>query len=503
MLPIFYFQRGEIMHAVADLRTQSVLRDKLEAQVYTDVETAWEQFGTSRAAHRAHARAGCSIVPSARAISSRFSIRRAQRRCSSSSTRSARSSPTNQEYYQDLANYWTAIFQLEQAVGTGSSFDLRTRKSGSAGARSCAIGACTSHANETNAPPVPAGQAWLTPQQLKDASIIVMPVGMHAVGGAIVTSGRITFDDLRVAHVFSPVSGRVTKILAQPNQRVKKDPDARHHPVARPRSGVLRSRRRRRPRRTQADKDFKRQNELYDAHAGAQRDFEAAKAVSMAAKAELTRAQRKAHLLASAGGGGDTQEFPLRSPIEGEVIIRNVNPGVEVQGQYGGGGQAVELFTIGELDRVWVMADVFEIDLAKVKQGSHVSVKVVAYPDRIFEGVVEYVADTLDPASRTARVRISVDNKERMLKPEMFATVQIAIDQRKALAIPRTALLRLGDQNVVFVQVGTTKTGELEFERRPVAVDEEQGGDFLPVTHGLNDGDKVVSSGGILLLGML
>jgi cobalt-zinc-cadmium efflux system membrane fusion protein len=368
-------------------------------------------------------------------------------------------------------------------------------------ALACAVGACTSHANETNAPSVPAGQAWLTPQQLKDASITITPVGMHAVGGAIVTSGRITFDDLRVSHVFSPVSGRVTKIIAQPGQRVKKDqtlaiiqsPDLGQafSDLAKAQAAA-----------EQADKDFKRQNELYDAHAGAQRDFEAAKAVSMAAKAELTRAQRKAHLLASAGGGSDTQEFPLRSPLEGEVIIRNVNPGIEVQGTYGG-GQAVELFTIGELDRVWVMADVFEIDLAKVKQGSHVSLKVVAYPDRIFEGLVEYVADSLDPASRTARVRISVDNKERLLKPEMFATVQIATDQRSALAIPRTALLRLGDQNVVFVQVGTTKTGELEFERRPVAVDEEQGGDFLPVTHGLNDGDKVVSSGGILLLGML
>lgn len=363
-----------------------------------------------------------------------------------------------------------------------------------------ALAGCGGHAKES--PQAPAGQAWLTSQQLKDASISVTAVGMHAVGGAIVTSGRVTFDDLRVSHIFSPVSGRVTRILAQPGQRVKKDqtlaiiqsPDlgqafsdlAKAHAAA-----------------EQAEKDFTRQNELYAAHAGAQRDFEAAKAVMEEAKAELTRAQRKAHLLAStAGGGGDTQEFPLRSLIEGEVIVRNINPGAEVQGTYGG-GQAVELFTIGELDHVWVMADIFEIDLAKVKQGSRVTVKVVAYPDRIFEGTVEYVSDSLDPSSRTAKVRIGVDNKDRLLKPEMYATVQIATDQRSALAIPRTALLRLGDQNVVFVQVGTSKEGQLEFERRPVAVDEEEGGDFLPVTHGLNEGDKVVSSGGILLLGML
>ena len=185
-----------------------------------------------------------------------------------------------------------------------------------------------------------------------------------------------------------------------------------------------------------------------------------------------------------------------------EVVVRNVSIGGEVQGTYSG-ASAVELFTIGELDRVWVLADLFEIDLGKVKQGSPVSVKVVSYPNRIFEGVVDYVSGTLDPTTRTAKVRISVDNKDRLLKPEMYATVQISIDQRKALAIPRTALLRLGDQSVVFAQVGTTAKGELKFERRPVAVDEEQGGDYLPVTHGLAEGDRIVSSGAILLLGML
>jgi multidrug efflux pump subunit AcrA (membrane-fusion protein) len=85
----------------------------------------------------------------------------------------------------------------------------------------------------------------------------------------------------------------------------------------------------------------------------------------------------------------------------------------------------------------------------------------------------------------------------------MYATVSISVDARKALSIPRTALLRLGDQNVVFVQVGQTPKGELKFERRPVAVDEEEGGDYLPVTHGLNDGEPIVTSGGILLLGMI
>jgi cobalt-zinc-cadmium efflux system membrane fusion protein len=365
-----------------------------------------------------------------------------------------------------------------------------------------ALAGCGGRGSEAaQVPQAPAGQAWLSPQQIKDAQIGVQPVGVQAVGGAVVTSGKVTFDDLRVSHVFSPVSGRVTQILAQPGQRVKKDqplaviqsPDVgtAYSDLAKAHAEL-----------DAAEKDFKRQKELFEAHAAAQKDFEAAKANFDKTRAELDRAQRKARLLGRGGADSVTQEFQLRAQIDGEVVVRNLNIGTEVQGTYGG-GQAVELFTIGELDRVWVLADVFEMDLGQVKTGAHVTVKVVAYPNKIFEGVVEYVSGSLDPNSRTAKVKISVDNKERMLKPEMYATVSIAVGTRKALAIPRTALLRLGDQTVVFVQVGQTPDGKLKFERRPVHVDEEEGGDYLPVTHGLSDGDPVVTTGGILLLGML
>jgi cobalt-zinc-cadmium efflux system membrane fusion protein len=357
------------------------------------------------------------------------------------------------------------------------------------------------HGQSSEAPQVPPGQAWMSEKQIHDAQITVAPVGLHDVGGAIVTSGKVTFDDLRVSHVFSPVSGRVSKILAQPGERVKKEqqlaiiqsPDVGQafSDLAKAQADLA-----------AAEKDYRRQKELYDAHAASQKDFEAAKANFDKAKAELERAQRKAHLLSRGGADSVTQEFSLKAPIDGEVVLRNVNPGTEVQGTYGG-GQVVELFTVGELDRVWVLADVFEMDLGRVKQKAHVSVKVVAYPQRIFDGNVEWVAGSLDSNTRTAKVRISVDNHERLLKPEMYATVSIAVDERKALAIPRTALMRLGEQTIVFKQIGTASDGRLKFERVPVAVDEEEGGDWLPITHGLDEGERIVTSGGILLLGML
>src|SRR5262249_33100562 len=155
--------------------------------------------------------------------------------------------------------------------------------------------------------------------------------------------------------------------------------------------------------------------------------------------------------------------------IEGEVIMRGANPGLEVQGQYSGGA-TVELFTIGELDRVWVLADVFEMDLPKIRKEAPVAVNMLAYPEETFSGHVEWISSALDPVSRTAKVRCSIANPQGKLRPEMFGTALITVDADTKLAIKRAALLLLGEQPVVFVQIGTTPKGELRFERRPVAV---------------------------------
>jgi RND family efflux transporter MFP subunit len=202
------------------------------------------------------------------------------------------------------------------------------------------------------------------------------------------------------------------------------------------------------------------------------------------------------------GGGQVTQGFALIAPIEGDVIARNVSPGVEVQGQYGG-GTAVELFTIGEIDKVWVIADVYEMDIARVKIGSPVQVKIVSYPGKIFQSKLDWIAGTLNPQTRTVQVRCTFDNADKLLKPEMYATVSISVDQKKALALPHDAIIRMGDQTVVFVEVGKTADGRMKFERRPVSVDEGEGSKWVPVEHGVEKGQHVVVSGGILLSGMM
>jgi cobalt-zinc-cadmium efflux system membrane fusion protein len=363
------------------------------------------------------------------------------------------------------------------------------------------LSGCEHHAGGHASREQHASEVWLSPAQVASAKLVSEPLEPQPVGGVVVTSGRVTFDDLKVSHVLSPVTGRVVRIEAQPGQRVKKgdtlaviespDVGSAFSDAEKAHADFI-----------AAEKEWKRQKELYDVHAGSQRDLEAAQGNFAKAKAELQRASRKAQLLRAGGANLGGQNYTLRAPIGGEVIARNVNPGTEVQGQYSG-GTVVELFTIGELDTVWVMADVFEMDLGRVKQGTECRVKVVAYPGRVFTGTADWVSDTLDPATRTAKVRCKLANTDRALKPEMYATTALAVDQQRTLALPRSAILHLGDQTMAFVELGKAADGRLRFERRPVLVSEELGSDYLPVLRGIVAGERVVTSGTILLSGML
>ncbi len=151
-------------------------------------------------------------------------------------------------------------------------------------------------------------------------------------------------------------------------------------------------------------------------------------------------------------------------------------------------------FTIGELDKVWVLGDVYEIDLGRVHVGAPANVTTVAYPGRVFTGTVDWVSGSMDSNTRTAKVRCTFDNPDGKLRPMMYSMVQISVDQRRALAIPRSAIVRLGDYNVVFVQVGETD-GQVHFERLPIAVDESRSTSYVAVKDGVDAGQKIVVHG--------
>jgi cobalt-zinc-cadmium efflux system membrane fusion protein len=321
------------------------------------------------------------------------------------------------------------------------------------------------------------------------------------VDNTILTAGKVAFDDTHVTHVFSPVSGRVTRISATLGQHVRRgdtlaeiespDVGSASSDLGKAQADLI-----------AAQHDFARQKELYAAHAASQRDYEQAEDTYRKAKAELDRALQKMKLFRTGSVDAVTQSYRVPAEIAGEVLMRGALPGIEVQGQYSI-GSAAELFTIGDIDRVWVLADVFQMDLARVPLGAPVAVTVVTYPGRVFWGTVDWVSGMMDPTTRTAKVRCTFDNADHALKPEMYVTVQITVDQKRVVAIPRSAFLRLGDQTVIFVERGRASDGRVRYQRVPVTVEDEgEGSNWLPVTHGVTKGTPIVTAGAILLAGM-
>jgi cobalt-zinc-cadmium efflux system membrane fusion protein len=355
-------------------------------------------------------------------------------------------------------------------------------------------------ATEPAGPEAPPGEVWLTPQQVKDAKIEVQPIVKHAVDDTILTSGTVSLEDTRTGHVFSPVTGRVVSVVAGLGQHVTKgaalavieSPDIGNavSDVHKAQADLI-----------AAEHDIKRKKALFEEGAGNAADLEAAQDMYRRAQAELERAQLKEQLLKLGNADVVTQRFTLTSPVEGEVLYRTISPGVEVQGQYSGGA-SVELYTVGELDKVWVLGELYEMDMARVHAGSPAQVSVIAYPGKVFKGQVDWVSGTLDPATRTAKVRCTFENPDRLLRPQMYATVQISVEQETSLAIPRNSLLRLGDDKVVFVQTGEGD-GHVAFKKVDVDVDEGESSPWLVVRKGMQEGQKLVTNGGILLSQML
>jgi cobalt-zinc-cadmium efflux system membrane fusion protein len=387
----------------------------------------------------------------------------------------------------------------------------KTRPLAAAAPLASSIAACLaatacgqSKAAHSAVPLPPAGQVWLSPAEVQVAHIQVATVDEQNVDDTLLTSGTVTLEDTLTGHVFSPVSGRVVRIDAELGAHVKKgDPLAviESPDIGSTVSDVHKAQ----AALIAAEHDLTRKKDLFEQHAASEADVETAEDVYRTAKAEIERARQKQFLLHVGNVDGVTQTYTVAAPVDGEVLMRNINPGMEIQGQYSGGATP-ELFTIGELATVWVLGDVYEVDLARIHVGAHASVTALSRPNKVYDGKVDWVSGMLDPNTRTAKIRCTFDNASRELRPQMYATIRVSVDERRALAIPRQALQRLGDYKLVFVEMGESD-GHVAYERLPVDVDERPSspwlevkhGLWLEVKHGLEAGQRVVIAGATTL----
>ncbi len=343
----------------------------------------------------------------------------------------------------------------------------------------------------------PAGEVWLSEPQVAGSGILVGVAGKLVEGETVLTGGRVAFDDDLVAKVMSPVAGRVTKILAQAGQRVAKGAPLAviaSSQLARAVPDELRAE----ADLAAADGGYRRQRKLFDAREGTADRLEAARAAWELAKSARARARAEAALARHVGGDDATGTFTVRAPISGVVLASAAAPGAAVSGR--GSGGAAELFTVGTLDRVWVLGRINAADGSRARVGARVDAEAVLLPGRVFAGRLDRISAP-GPASGEVTVRCTVANPGRLLQPGMAATVAIAAARRAAAVVPSGAVVRRGGTTMVFVEESGGPAGDARFVRRAVELGRGAGG-RATVRRGLAPGERVVTSGAALLAKM-
>ena len=185
-----------------------------------------------------------------------------------------------------------------------------------------------------------------------------------------------------------------------------------------------------------------------------------------------------------------TSEIALTAPVSGTITKRGVNQGEVVEANK-------ELMRVTDLSSVWVIAQVFEKDIGLLREGSGASVTTDSYPDKLFRGHVTYIDPNINPETRTAQVRVEIDNPGQALKIDMYVNVafgSMGVAERTMPTIPSSAVQNMNNRQVVFL--ATDKPNA--FTMRPVRLGKENNGQFT-VLEGLQVGDRIVTDGSFLL----
>jgi membrane fusion protein, heavy metal efflux system len=305
-------------------------------------------------------------------------------------------------------------------------------------------------------------------------------------------SGAVAYNAFRTTPVITQVGGPVSRILVVPGERVKEGQpllEVSSPDYSQLRATYLKARDTYRV----TDKNYARAQDLYAHNAIAERDLLQAESDRNQAHADLESAEQSLRILGipkpeSTEQATPLSEIPLLAPIGGEVVERLVSPGQVIQ------AGATQAFTISDMSTVWVLANVFQSDLASVKVGDAVTVQMDAYPDT-FSGKISYITAALDPNTRTLQARIVVENPGEKLKKDMYVTCAVTAGAVKnALTVPDAAILR-DEENEPFVYMAT---GSNQFAKHNVEIGDSRDG-RTQIRSGLNAGDRVVGDGSLFL----
>jgi cobalt-zinc-cadmium efflux system membrane fusion protein len=341
----------------------------------------------------------------------------------------------------------------------------------------------------------------LSPEAISRAGIKIEPVGEQNLGTAgdqgAASTGVVQANAYRTTPVMSLVGGIVRQVGAELGQQVRRGQMVAvvsSEELAMAQSKYLSA---------TADLDeherhHKRTIELVEIGAASREELEQANSKMKTAESEVGSLRQRLMLLgipsdrvaALKSSSQISSEVSLPSPAAGTVIGRSVNPGEVIEANK-------EILRVADLSSIWVVAQVFEKDLASVRIGSGASITSVAIPGRVFRGRVSYVDPSLDPATRTAQVRIELSNPRQIFKIGMYVNVAFATiggAESTAPTVPAAAVQNINNQQVVFVATSDPNI----FAMRPVHLGPESNGRYT-VIEGLHAGDRIVTDGSFSL----
>lgn len=325
-------------------------------------------------------------------------------------------------------------------------------------------------------------------------SVGVVTVSPPAGADSIAFGGRLVWSEDATVRIFTPFAGRVTRVLSDIGQRVR--PGQTLAVIEAPDFGqALADARRAMADLNLATRTVARQRDLLAHGVASRREVEAAETDSIRAASDRQRTEARIALY-GADSTASAQGFPLRAPLGGLVVERNLTPGQEVRPDQMLAGTAqltAPLFLVTDPGHLWVQVDIPEQDAGRVAPGQPMSLRVLALPGRAFKGRLTVIASEIDPTTRTIKARGVVDNPSQALKAEMLVSVQVGVPTGSALTVPAQSVFLEGADRFVFVQDGAGR-----YRHRSVTTGAARNG-VVSVIKGLNLGDRIVVDGVLLL----
>ncbi|HXU61807.1 MAG TPA: efflux RND transporter periplasmic adaptor subunit [Polyangia bacterium] len=326
--------------------------------------------------------------------------------------------------------------------------------------------------------------------------IEVAPVSRTRMAGDLQLVGTVVFHEDHLAQVGPLVAGRVSRLVAGVGDHVKRGEliaEIESADVGQARAELVSSR----ARLAAAEANLRRESDLADRHISSERERELAQAQAATERANVRAAVMRLRAIGLSPADIEQAErhdlgglVPMRAPLDGTVIERKVTLGQAVE-------RANDAFTIADTSVVWVTLDLYEKDLFGVRTGQPVEVSTESRPGETFRGKVGFIVPVIDPATRTAKVRLEFNNPKGLLQPGQLVTARIRgqsddTSAPEVLAVPRSAVEQVEGKTVVFVENGTG------FERRNVLVG-RSAGDHVEIRGGLNPGERIATRGAFLL----